>query len=356
MLLATLAALALGPLAHGAPTETPAGTLIVLNKSDATASLIDPTSGETFTQLPTGAGPHEVAVSPDGRLAVVTDYGTSGRPGNTLTVCDLTTSTVRDTLDLELNERPHGIQFLGDSRVLVTIESRARVITVDLETKRVVQSIPTEAAATHMLVASPDGRRVYTANIGSGSVSVLDLEQGRLLKSIPTGAGCEGIDVTPDGKQVWSANREANTVSVIDTGTLEVVAELPCGQFPIRLKFTPDGKRALVSNAVSSEVAVFDVAERRELARIPLELDAVDEAGERLFGEAMAGSATPVGVLLAPDGRRAWIAATHADVVAVLDLERLEVVGGIAAGRQPDGLGWSPLARPEPAPDEGDEG
>lgn len=71
------------------PAPVAAGTLVVANKAEATVSLVDVASGEVVATLPTGAGPHEVAVSPDGRTALVADYG--GRePGRTLTVIDLT--------------------------------------------------------------------------------------------------------------------------------------------------------------------------------------------------------------------------------------------------------------------------
>jgi len=321
------------------------GTLIVLNKSDATASLIDPESGETRSQLPTGDGPHEVAVSPDGKIAVVADYG-GQTAGNTLTVIDLATGRVRSTVDLEANERPHGIQFVGgNSRVIVTIETLNRVLLVDLDKGRVRKAIDSKAGGTHMLVASPDGKRAYTANIADGSVSVLDLEEGRYVKTIPTGAQCEGIDISPDGKEVWTSNRGADTLSVIDTATLEEVAELPCAAFPIRLKFTPDGSRVVVSNANSSEVAVFDAETREEVGRISIDFDVVDGAGSRLFGESFAGSATPIGVLITHDGKRAFVAAANADVVTLLDLEAMSVVRGYRTGHEPDGLGWTPLTQ-----------
>jgi YVTN family beta-propeller protein len=336
------------------------GTLIVLNKSDDTASFIDPATGRTLSQLPTGGGPHEVAVSPDGRTAVVANYGSvqggAFVSGHTLSVYDLTTRTVHGVIDLELNERPHGIQFVGgNEKVVVTVESRSRVVVVDVPGERVVRSISTEAGGSHMLVASPDGKRVYTANMGSASVSVLDLENGRYVTSIPTGAECEGIDITPDGGQVWASNRAANTVSVIDTTSLEVVAELPCADFPIRVKITPDGKRALVSNARSSEVVVFDVSERKEVGRITIDFDIVDGAGERLFGERMKGSATPIGVLIPPDGRHAFVAAANADVVTQVDLETLQVVRGFETGNEPDGLGWT-LVQPSSDPSDATTG
>lgn len=319
------------------------GTLIVLNKSDATASLIDPASGATRLLLPTGQGPHEVAVSPDGKTAVVADYG-GQTPGNTLTVIDLTDGTVRSTINLEANERPHGLQFVdGNTRVIVTIETRNRLLVVDLEKGRVIKSIDTAAAGSHMVVAAPDGKRAYTANIGDGSVSVLDLETGRHVKTIATGAQCEGIDISPDGSEIWTSNRQADTLSIIDTESLEEVAEIPCGRFPIRLKFTPDGSRVAVSNAESSEVVVFDASTRKEVGRIAIDFDVVDAAGARLFGDAFAGSATPIGVLITADGKRAFVAAANADVVTLLDLEQLAVLRGYTTGNEPDGLGWTSL-------------
>ena len=117
---------------------------------------------------------------------------------------------------------------------------------------------------------------------------------------------------------------------------------------PIRVKITPDGRRALVSCATASEVAVFDVASREELGRVVISADIVDEAGQRLFGAAMEGSPTPIGVLVPPDGKRAYVAAANADQVLEVDLETLTVVRGMRTGREPDGLGWSPLAL-EPA-------
>ncbi len=336
---------ALVGVAAPADTDTPTGTLIVLNKSDATASLIDAATGESWAVLPTGDGPHEVAVSPDGKTAVVADYGAS-TPGHTLTVLDLTAGTVRTTIDLEANERPHGIQFTGADELLVTCETRNRIVHVDVGAGRVKRTIPTEAPGSHMLVAAASGDRAYTANMGNGSVSVLDLGTAEHVATLATGAQCEGLDVSPDGKEVWTGNRAADTLSVIDTESLEVVATIPCGTFPIRVKFTPDGSRVLVSNAVSSEVAVFDAATREEVGRIAIDLDVVDEAGERLFGEDMAGSPTPIGILPLPGGTRAFVAAANADRVLLLDLREFKVLRGDATGKQPDGLGWTPLGRP----------
>jgi len=333
--------------AHAPVPEPEAGTLIVLNKGEDTASLIDRGSGKEVVRLDTGNGPHEVAVSPDGRTAVACNYGTRGAPGRTLTVIDLVQRRVAGTIDLGRHTMPHGIAFLPDGkRVVVTTEGSGSVVVADIEKGEVRRAVETGAQVSHMLAVTPDGSRVFVANIGSGSVTVIDLEKGERLGTIATGRGAEGIDVSPDGREVWVTNRQAYTVSVIDARTLDVLAEIPCGQFPIRARFTPDGEHVLVTCARSGDVAVFDASERREVHRVAMELDAKDGQG-RLFGDQFGQSPVPIGVLIPPDGARAYIANAQADVIAVVDLERWKVVDLLKAGREPDGMAWSPILSPD---------
>ena len=331
-----------GPGAAVSATATPGtGTLVVANKSERSASLVDVASGRVYATLPTGEGPHEVAVSPDGRTAVVTDYGTQQTPGRTLTVLDLAARRVVRTIDLGEYRRPHGAAWLPDGRrVAVTAETNRALLVVDVAAGRVEAAIPTEQAGSHMVVVSRDGRRAYVSNLGSGSVTAVDLEGRRVLRTVSTGRGTEGIDVTPDGREVWVSNREADSLTVLDAATLQARASRPSARFPIRVRITPDGRLALVSNARSSELRIFDVAARREVAVVPLRAEAPPGA-ESMLG--MRGEPVPVGVLISPDGRTAFVALTGADAVAVVDLAGRRVSGFLRAGREPDGMGWSPL-------------
>jgi YVTN family beta-propeller protein len=346
--------------APAAPLVT--GTLLVLNKTDDTLWLVDPASGARRAELPTGHGPHEVAVSPDGGAAVVADYGDQ-TPGHTLTVVDLSAGAVTRTLDLAPHQRPHGLAFLPDGALLaVTSETSGALLLVNLAEGKVVEELSTEQPLSHMVALLPDGSRAFTANLAAGSITAFDLVERKRLAVVPTGDGAEGIDVTPDGKWVLVANRAADTLSFVDAGSLEEVAELPCGSFPIRVKVTPDGRHALVSCATSGDVAVFDVAERKELARIAMALPPADgsprpgaEGAEGADGaDGGAGGAgdpeegpVPIGILIEPGGRRAYIANTNANLVTVLDLAEHRVVARIVTGRQPDGLGWTPLVAPK---------
>ena len=329
--------LAAGSLLPGSVAA--ADTLIVLNKSDHTASIFDAATGKPRATVAVGRGPHEVEVLADGKTAAVSNYGLRGEPGRSLTLIDLDKGTARATIDLGEGTKPHGLEALADGRLLVTAEGRKELLVVDPAAGKVTARIPTSAEVSHMVSATPDGTRAFVANIGSGSVTAIDLPGRKVLKQIPTGAGAEGIDITPDGREVWITNREADTVSVVNPKTLEIIATLKAPDFPIRVKITPDGRRALVSCAESGDVAVFDVASRKEVGRISLDKEAVAGSSERLFSTQFGKSPVPVGLLIAPDGKRAWVASTNADVVSLLDLERLAVISRITPGKEPDGLG-----------------
>ena len=308
-----------------------------MNKTDNTASILDAKTGESLATIPVGVGPHEAEVLPGSRVVVVSNYGTREKPGRTLSVIDLQNLAPVGTVALPEGARPHGLKALSAERLLVTAEGLKELLVAEPLKRRLVGRIPIGREVSHMVAAPSSGLTAWVANIGSGSVTAIDPAAGKVIAEIPTGPGAEGIDVRPDGAEVWVVNREANTISVIDAARRAVVATIPAADFPIRVKFTPDGRRALVSCARSGDVAVFSVAERREIGRIPMDADSEPGDGHPRAGRLQKSSA-PVGLLIAPDGRRAWVSCTEADVVSVLDLDALKVVGRWKAGREPDGL------------------
>ncbi|MDH3253478.1 MAG: gluconolaconase [Acidobacteriota bacterium] len=328
-------------LALSSALPAPAETLLVANKSDHTVDLIDLESGRSRATLPTGRAPHEVATSTDGRTAVIANYGDRSMPGSSLTVVDVATAKVLRTVTLDPHTRPHGVVFLTPDRVAVTTEGSAHLVIVDTTDGTIVNAIRTDQAVSHMVTVAAG--RAFVANIGSGTVTVLDLETGEKLGDVVTGDGAEGIAVTPDGKEIWVGNRAADTVTIIDPSSLEVRASLPCPGFPIRVAITPDGRHALVSAARSGEVVLFDIAERREIRRAKLDLSTAPDAAQRLFGERFGDSPVPVGLVIAPRGDRAWVAATQADAVVMIEPTTLAVIGALKAGKEPDGMAYSAL-------------
>ncbi|MDH5631568.1 MAG: beta-propeller fold lactonase family protein [Gammaproteobacteria bacterium] len=322
--------------------ELGSGTLVVLNKSGHTAELIDLGTGKKRAVLPTGNYPHEVAVSPDGKLAVITCYGDRDNPGSSLTLINIPQKTVIKTIELTDYSRPHGIQWLADGRsVVVTAESRKALLRVSIPEGRILAAMDTGQEISHMVAVSPDGSHAYVSSIGSGSVTVFALSSGKRVKVLATGKGAEGIAVTPDGRELWVSNRGEDSISVIDTGTLDIKHTIASPTFPIRLAISANGHYALASNARSGDVAVFNARTHTELARIDLGLEASTTEG-RLFGNRFGKSPVPIGVLVHPDGGRAFVANANADLVSVIDMKKLKVIRHIAVGKEPDGLGYSP--------------
>jgi YVTN family beta-propeller protein len=204
----------------------------------------------------------------------------------------------------------------------VTCEAAQAVLELDAASGAIARTWRTRQDVSHMLVPTPDETRLYVANIRSGSVTVID-RRTDAVRTVVTGAGAEGIDVTPDGAEVWVTNRAANTVSVIATATDSVVATFESGgEMPIRIKFTPDGREAWVSIARSNGLSIFDVRGRRRLATIAV-------------------GAMPIGIQMSPRGDRVFVANTNDDRVTVMDRKKRSVLGTFTTGNEPDGMAWA---------------
>ncbi len=306
-----------------------AGTLVVLNKSGYTAMIIDMATHEVLATLPTGVAPHEAAISPDGSLAVVSNYGEyDGEPGHTLTVINLADREVERTIDLGEYTRPHGLAWYDDGEHLaVTAEGQQALIKLHLSTGEIVQSIHTDQERSHIVHLSADNQRAFVANIDYGTMSVIDLQAEEVIAQVETGEGAEGIAISEDESELWITNRYVDTVSIVDLESYEVIETLPAGQFPIRANFTPDGRHVLVANMNSGDVSVFDATERTEIQRIDLEPESGQNAG-------------PVGMLLIP-GNRILVAGTQTDRLYMIDLQNFEIIDHISTGAEPDGMAFT---------------
>ncbi len=329
-LVASLFLLALSTTAH-------AQVLLVGNKSGASVSALDLSSGKELLKIPVGTGPHEVITSPDGQRIVVGNYGAQ-TAGNTLSVIDWPTQRVAHTIDLGKHTRPHGIRIFSDNtRAVVTTEGSNSLLVVDLVKGKILQQVDVGEGKAHMVALSPDEQRAYVTHVDAGLLSVVALEDGSKIAEIPTGAGAEGIAVTPDGREAWVSNRLDNTVTVVDTDALKVVERMPTGDFPIRIVMDPQGKHALVTCAKSAELAVFSVADKREIKRIAL------SEPNRKYAQTMLGvAALPIGAIVSADGRHAYAAVSGGNEIAVIDTQNWSVQARWPAGPEPDALAIAP--------------
>lgn len=300
-----------------------AQSLLVLNKEGSVA-IIDPATQKVLGRAPTGDGPHEVVATSDGKLAVASNYGSGQMPGHTLSVIDIASRKEIHRVDISPLLRPHGL-FSVDGKVYFTAEGSKAFGRYDPASNRVDWLMGTGQDGTHMVAMSKDHNLIFTSNIGSGTISIF--ERGGSADDwrqtvVPVGHGAEGFDLSPNGKELWAANAGDGTVSIVDIAAKKVVQTFPVdAKRSNRLKFTPDGKRVLISDITNGALVVVDVATRKEVKRLTL-------------GHSVAG------ILVAPDGSRAYVAATNDNYVAVVDLKNLEVTGRISTGNGPDGMDW----------------
>jgi YVTN family beta-propeller protein len=316
-------------------------TLVVANKAEATVSLIDLDDGRVAATLATGDGPHEVDVSADGRFALVTNYGSGGQSGNSLTLIDVVNAEVVKTIDLGEYKAPHGVEWVDDGRAAVTVEDNQALVVVDIEKGEIVQAIGPDQQVSHMVALDPDGRRAYTANIGSGSISVLNLASGERVRNVVTGNGAEGVAVSSLG-HVWVTNRAADTVTVLDGETYTTLKEIASPGFPIRATATPKGQ-VLVTRARAGELVVYDAGTFSEIRTVAFDIDSLGAEG-RLFGDRFGDSSVPIGVIVDETGEHAYVAHANADVITEVDLSSGDVVRLLRAGREPDGMAYSALS------------
>ena len=310
--------------------STPSTVLLVLSKGDRTVAIVDPASLKVLARMPSGPDPHEIVADADGKLAYVSNYGGPGGAYNTISVVDLVEHKALAPIDLGVLRGAHGLDFVG-GKVWFTAETNKVIGSVDPASRRVDWVLGTEQNRTHMILVSENLQRIVSSNVSSATMSIID----RIARPGPTGPqedwdetvvavgrGDEGFDVAPDGKQIWAANAQDGTISVLDAAEKKVVdtldANVPGAN---RLKFTPDGSLVFVSTLRGPDLVILDARTRRELKRLKI-------------GRGAAG------IVMQPDGARAYVACTPDDTVAVIDLKSLEVAGHIDAGKQPDGLAW----------------
>jgi YVTN family beta-propeller protein len=333
--------------------QTPSPALLVLEKKANTLAIVDPATLTVVGRAPAGPDPHEVEASPGGKLAYISNYGGSDGALHTISVVDLIAQEALPPIDLGALHSPHGLAFAG-GKLYFTAETNKAAGRYDPATQTIDWLIGTGQDRTHMVAVSPNLDHVFTSNVSSGTISIIEQvsapspgpppastpPSGGLppgtppsnprktwrVTNVAAGRGAEGFDLSPDGRKIWVANAQDGTVTIIDVPTKKATLTFPISVRGNRLKFARDGKRVLVSGGSSgssnANLVILDVGTHQEVRSFD-------------FG---GGSA---GILIVPDGSRAYVAVSAKDKVAVVDLKKLEITGYIATGKEPDGLAWA---------------
>ena len=309
------------------------GTVVVVNQQSDTVTLVDLKTMEAYRNVPVVAGPHEAAVSPDGRRVLVTNYNKQGvGQQKTLSLIALPSGDTLKTIDLGEYRAPHDVRWVDGSRVVVTVEGSQALLLVNVESGAIERVFKTDAGVSHMLGLSTDRTRLYCSNMRDGSVSAFDFKTGQKIKDVKTGKECEGVGVTPDGRWVWAGNRAEDTISIIDTKSLEVTKRIQSPGFPYRVQFTPNGRWALIPHAQASSLVVADVAKQEILKSIPLGMTKIEKP-------------STAGVFAHPDNRHAFVTVRNDNSMLVLDLVSGTTLARVEVQNSPDGVSYSAVQR-----------
>jgi DNA-binding beta-propeller fold protein YncE len=311
------------------PASYAQGRLLVAQKGLGSLGIVDPAAGKLIASVPEGGiTGHEVAASHDGRLAYVPIYGNSGvgKPGTNgheMVVIDIAAGKVVGNLDFGHEVRPH-LPVFGpkDGLLYVTTELDQAVTVVDPKTLKIVGSIPTGQPESHMLAISHDGRLGYTANVGPGTVSVLDMVARKTLKIIPISGNTQRISISNDDKWVFTADQKQPRIAVIDTATDTVAKWVPLEGFGYGSVPTPDGHWLLMTEPSVNKIAVVDLKTMQVVRSVETPPD-------------------PEEVIVPPGGKTAWVSCPGSAQVAEINLATWKTTRQIVTGKASDGLAWA---------------
>ena len=312
----------------GGSAPTDKGFILTANKAAHSVSIIDPVSFIQIAAIPeNGVTGHEIIASPDGKFAYVPIYGNSGvgKPGTdgrNVVVVDLDSHKVSGNIDFGRGVRPHCPVFDAKRNLLyVSTELDNTISIIDPKTLKIIGAVPTGQAESHMFTLSHQGHLGYTANVGPGTVSVLDMDAHKTLAIIPISKNTQRISISPDDSMVFTADQTAPRLAVIDTQTRKVKNWITLDAPGYGTAPTSDGKYLIVAVPTAHKVDVVDLATLKVIHSISV-------------------PASPQAVAVRPDNKVAYVSCDTSNQVAAVDLSDWSVKL-IDAGKGTDGITWA---------------
>src|SRR2546422_785783 len=214
----------------------------------------------------------------------------------------------------------------GAPKAYVGLFKDDAVAVIDTAQNKVLSTMATPRGRDG-LVVTPDGRKVYVSSDGASTVSVIDTTTDRVVASIDVGANPHGLAISGAGSRVLVSGWGSNRALVIDTATDRVIGEVPIAQ-PHNGTLSQDGRTAWVASQQQGATALvrLNLATWKEVARVPLDK-------------------TPRGLELSPDGRRVFFTLAGVNAIQVLDTATNEIVTQIPVGTSPHYTPFTPDGR-----------
>jgi sugar lactone lactonase YvrE len=308
--------------------------LLVVDQRNHALLIVDPINGLVETSIELGVNGHEVAMSADQSRAYVTIYsdaslGQAGKNGSTIDVIDL--DRRQRVASLEVGPvRPHGLGCLRDGRILFTAELRNAVGVIDPERPGAITWIPTQRSQSHMLVHSEPLDRVFTANVDSGSISVIDLGAGTLRTVIDVAPKIQRVSLSVDGLTVYTHDLSQRRLLMIDAREPKVTGEIALPGFGYAsasprsdtlLIALPFGEATFGTRGVPGTVCFVDLVAGKVAHVLPMR-------------------GLPSAILLSPDGGRAFVSLYDTGEIVEIDTRSAQELRRIKLQPGADGMAF----------------
>jgi YVTN family beta-propeller protein len=255
--------------------------------------------------------------------------GHPGTDGSLLRVIDLKSRQITGTVDFGKGVRPHCVVVGPKNGLLyVTTELENAITIIDPKTLKIIGTVPTGQTESHMLAITSDGKKGYTANVGPGTVSVLDLKKKKPVTIIPICRVTQRISISPNDKWAFTSDQDEPRLAVIDTSKNAVDRWVPLPGKGYGTAPTPDGNWLVVPLPNVNKVAIVDLHEMKVAHTLDL-------------------PRAPQEALVRPDGTEAYVSCDSSKKVAVIDTKDWTVRTLISAGPVVDGLAWAPSSSPQ---------
>lgn len=255
--------------------------------------------------------------------------------GHEIDIIDLKKLAPVKVIDTRPFYIPHGLVY-RNNQLWFTAQGSKVVCTYDLREDKVSQVFGTGQDFTHMLYLSKDGKRFFTTNVESGTLSIYEEKElppympptGVLPPNakprtewrqtlINVGPGAEGFDVSKDEKELWTARPDGH-ILVLDLDKQNIKADINTGVAGLhRLRISPDGKTVCVVSVKTGDLLFYN----RQTQKLEKQMTIGKGAG----------------IYMDPESMRMFVSCTSDNYISVIDLNSRKELKRLPIGR-PDGI------------------
>ena len=279
------------------------GLLYVGNAKSNSISVIDLAANKAIKNITVGSGTHDIKISDDQKTVYTTDIDSG-----TVSIVNATSNVLVNQINTDV--AVHGVAESGDTLYVGDVYGGKVLVIKDYAIK---DEIKVGSGPEYVEARPPDGRILYVANLWS-PISVVDLEENRVIRNIDSGVTPHGLSFTKDGSRLFIVNMHSNTLSVIDSQKHEIIKTIPVGKNPEYVKLSPDERFAYVTNLGEDTVYKIDLRNLEVIkSKIPV-------------------GKGPHGIAFSEHGEVAYISNMKSNDVSVIDTSTDKVVDTIPGG------------------------